>query len=152
MNKHGFTLAEVLVAIAIGVILSGIAIVSFYNLNREQSLEDDVRSVTALLDLARTNAVSAKGDYAYGVLLSSTTVRVFRTTSGLTSDYSDTYPLSPRNTLLNINLLSGQSYIIFSKNTGFANTSGSFDIVARGASSSKQTILIYKTGLAEKQN
>jgi prepilin-type N-terminal cleavage/methylation domain-containing protein len=85
LNK-GFTLLELLFVIVIATIISSIVLISFYKINSSQALEKSADLVASVLNEARSQTLSAKGDTQYGVYLEPTQITLFKGDTYSSSD------------------------------------------------------------------
>lgn len=60
MSKHGFTLVELLIVIAIFLTILGLGIASFNSFNRRERLKQTALNFKAFLRLSQTKAISAQ--------------------------------------------------------------------------------------------
>jgi Tfp pilus assembly protein FimT len=145
----GFTLAEVMVVIGIGVVLLSIVIFSLTSLRDTNSLQKNVIESIAFIEEARTLSISNKNDSVYGAQLQSDRIIMF---VGTTSTQYKTYIFDSNTTnISDISLNGGGSVILFKKTTGGTDNFGSFKIKTNANSNSSTTIVITSTGVVGKQ-
>jgi prepilin-type N-terminal cleavage/methylation domain-containing protein len=141
---RGFTLLEVLVVAAVIVLLAVISLVAFKNFNRNTALDADTRVVVSVIEAARQNTLSSKGDMQYGVRLESNAVVLFQGTVYNAANTSNKrYPLTVHSSITK-SLSGGGSDIVFKKLTGETDQHGSITVTLSDGSS--KTIIVYKTG------
>ena len=68
-KREGFTLVEILIAMAIFGIVAGIVGLSLFNFKRKQDLDGDKVRITALMNDARSRAIASEGGKRFGVRL-----------------------------------------------------------------------------------
>jgi len=130
----GFTLVELLVAMAILIIVAAVTLESFRDYARVQQYNRFVEEVGRSLQTARQQTLGSKEDAVYGVYVGTNTVEIF---TGATPT-----PGSAANTIFNFNpdifvatssLSGGSWFVTFERVTGEPTATG--------------TILIYSTEL-----
>jgi prepilin-type N-terminal cleavage/methylation domain-containing protein len=148
MNQKGFTLIEILIAIAILVLLTYVIIGAFFSFNRNQALDKDVSKVTLALEEARQFTLFSKESSQYGIHFDPTEVILFK---GSTYSSGDPENVSTKlNSLINIstiNLLGGGNEVIFERLTGETNQSGTITLEDNNTPPKIKTITIEGTGL-----
>lgn len=150
-NNKGVTVAELLIAIAILGILSGIVINSLVSFRKNQALQKDTELVVELLNQARNQTISTKNLSQYGVHFTSTTVTIFTGptySNGATGN--QVFTLNSTDTILSITLTGGGSDVIFNRLTGETSQNGTIVVSSPGITETK-TVTIYKTGVIESQ-
>lgn len=147
-TNSGMTLIEILVVVAIAVILTGIATLSFYNFHSGQSLPNTVDEVTSLLNEARSRTLSGDSGLQYGVHIQSTSTILF--SGAAYSSTSTTNKIILNDSMVVIastTLQGGGTDIIFNKLTGETNQYGTFIIKNSATAVGQKTITVSKTGL-----
>ena len=152
--RRGFSLAEIMVSIAIMLLIVGISSYVFQNTNKKQSLEKAVTNVVSVINSVRSLAVSSKEFCSYGLNISTTTNSItsfvvlpdsncfagsFSTTTLLLNNFG---------TIISSSTVSG-GQIIFQKVNGNTTNTGSFILQLKNDSNSSTTITIYSIGILE---
>ncbi|MFA5888670.1 MAG: type II secretion system protein [Candidatus Paceibacterota bacterium] len=149
--KHGFTLVELLVVVAIMSVVSMIIFNTFVTFKTNQALNMDTDTVVEVLRQARNQTLTSKNSSSYGVHFSSTKVTLFVGTSYIAgSPTNQDFILSSTDTILTISLTPSGSDVVFDRLTGETVNYGTVVVSSPGISKSK-TVTIYKTGLMEYQ-
>jgi prepilin-type N-terminal cleavage/methylation domain-containing protein len=149
----GFSLAEIVVVLAILSLITGISTYIFQNINRKQSLEKAVTNITSVINSVRSLSISSKEFCSYGVNISTTSNSI---SSFVVSDPNCT-PDNFESTFLSLNSFGVMVYdltvnggsIIFQKITGNTTNIGSFSLRRKDDFNSSTTITVYSTGLLE---
>ncbi|TSC75288.1 MAG: Uncharacterized protein G01um101430_495 [Parcubacteria group bacterium Gr01-1014_30] len=138
-NQPGFTLFEILLAVAILAILISITIPLGLDFYKSQQLEANTQGILQTLRRAQSKAMSAELDFPWGVYLTNDNYILFRGSSYASRDsqYDEVFDLP-----LTISL-SGISEIVFSKLEGRPNVTG--DIIL-SSSLDVMTININEAG------
>lgn len=150
-TNRGYTLIEIVVVMAITVVILSVVINSFFNLAKNQALNNDYLSVTSLIDQAKSLSINSKSASQYGMYFSSSTVVLFKGPNYIsTSPANQSYILNSRVNISVINL-SGSStdQVVFDRLTGYASASGTVAISLKDGSVNPKVIQIYKTGLID---
>ncbi len=150
MRHKGFTVLEMLIAIAIITLMVTIVTISFSKLNSAQTLEKSATLVTSVLDEARSLTFSSKGDSQYGVYFENSKVTLFKG-----AIYSSTDPanvitdLHSLVGLRNITLSGGGTSVVFKRLTGNTDQTGTMEIFLKDSPTTFRTITISATGIVE---
>jgi len=150
MRNKGFTLLEILFAIAILTIAITIVTFSFSKLNSQQALDKSADLVVSVFNEARSLTLSSKGDSQYGVYIEGSQVTLFK---------GDTYSSSdPNNAITNLNSLvnirdvtlsSGGTSVVFKRLTGNTDDTGTLEIFLIAIPENFHTITISGIGVVE---
>ncbi|MDO8564680.1 MAG: prepilin-type N-terminal cleavage/methylation domain-containing protein [bacterium] len=148
MSK-GFTLIEIIIAIAIIAALAGISAVSLGTTNRQEALHMEVGKVLSLLEQARAQTVSGKGGNAYGVHFEEDRAVLF-SGSVYSASNSANIPqvLHKAVSISAITLVGGGSDVVFKKLTGETAQNGTVRLSVRNNANASSTITIAPTGIA----
>ncbi|MEI8061878.1 MAG: prepilin-type N-terminal cleavage/methylation domain-containing protein [bacterium] len=151
-GKAGFTLAEMLIVIAITAILGSMAFASFGRLINYTSIEGQAQSIRSHIERARIFTLASKNNSSFGVIFSTTTARVFQGTAFVSASSSDqVLTLDSKDSIININFTGGGSTIYFNKITGEPNATGTITVTATSNNLDQRTIVIYQTGIVDIQ-
>lgn len=149
MNK-GFTVAELIVVIAIGAILTTISMTVFVNTIAYHSVDKDVQSVQSSILTARAQAMGSKNFATYGVRFASSSVAIFQGTSFSTASTTMVYNLSSRVSISSVQLSNSSTSVYFNKLTGVPSATGTIQL-RLNTSSNTRTITIQGTGIVDVQ-
>lgn len=151
-SKNGYTIAEIIVVIAITVMVVGLTASAFVGLSNSQSLEKDTQLVLTALEKARNDTINAKNGSEFGVKFASTTVTIFEgTVYNASSPSNVVYNISTKVTLSSLQLTGGASSIYFGQIDGKPNATGTITYKLKADASSTKSIMVYGSGLAEIQ-
>jgi len=150
-TNKGYTLLELVIAIAIGAMIIYVVGSSFYKLIATQAFDKDYISVSSLVDQAKSLALNSKLASPYGVYFSSSTAVMFKGDNYVsTSTNNQVYVLNSRVSISSLNLIgSTTDRVIFSHLTGYASASGTISVSLKDGSANARVIKIYQTGIIE---
>ncbi len=150
--KKGISTPELLVVLFLMTLLATLVYYSLSGFKNKQALEANVRQVTALLEEARSLTLSGRGGLAYSVYFQADRVVRFSGSVYATSSTDNVpYLLDSSVTISSISLVGGGPSVLFDKITGKTTTSGTIQLIAVGATSTKKTIVINSTGIIDTQ-
>jgi len=150
MKRKGFTLIEVLVAIAILAALVSAIFGAFLSFNRNQALQKDASKVVATLEEARQLTIFSKESSQYGVHFGTDEVVLFKGSTYSSSDPENTS--TKLHSLVSVSATSlngGGDEVIFQRLTGETSQDGTVTLVSSHDSSETKVITIEKTGLIQ---
>jgi len=146
----GFSLIEIIVAIAMLLIVAGITLYSFSSLNDTNALEVSVAGAVSNLSEARSKTLASIGSNQYGVHIDSDeTVLFVGSTYSSTDPNNVTVSLNKVVEIANISLNGGGSDIVFDRLTGQTSEHGSFIVRLKDNTNASSTITIFQTGIIE---
>ena len=146
----GFSLIELIIVTTVILILSSISLSTFFNVSDNQSLSKDTEYTISLIQKARTQTINAYNNSRYSILFASSTVTLFQgTTYSSTSPSNIQFGLSSKVQISSINLTGGTQQVSFDFITGKASATGTVTFILKSNASASDTIMLYKTGLAE---
>ncbi len=152
LKKSGFTLIEMLLVITITTILGTMAFASFGRLVNYTSIEGQAESIRSHIERARIFTLASKNNSAFGVLFSTTSVRVFQGTSFVSASSSDqVYVIDSNESIININFANNSNTIYFNKITGEPSATGTITVTSTKNSLDQQKVVIYQTGIVDIQ-
>ena len=146
MPSKGFTLLEVIVALSIVIMLGTIIYTPLSSLNNRQILDKEVAQVESYIQKSRMNSLNSKNGDEYGIVFSSSTVRVVAI---IASSTTVLYTLNSRVTLASSTL--GTSTVIFSRISGLPSATGTLMYVYKTGGSIVGTSTITINGLGVTQ-
>jgi prepilin-type N-terminal cleavage/methylation domain-containing protein len=142
---EGFTLIEVSIVLVILTVLVSVIISSFGKVGGSEALDTTTMSVIAVLNEAKSQAVSSKDASDHGVRIFNDKLISFRDSYG-----TENKEITVSN-LVTISTSTGVgSDIVFSNVSGSTNASGTITITVLNDSSKNSVIKIYSTGIIEK--
>lgn len=127
-TNTGFTIIELLMAIAIAALIAGLLLGSFSQYARYQNYKQSVSEIAIAISQVQAAARVATLDQDHGVALTTDSIVQF---AGSTYDMSDTANVSRTFTNVQIipNLTNGVSELRLQKVTGFPNATGTILVV-----------------------
>ncbi len=147
-RKQGFSLLEIVIVVAIISVLTVIVIGSFSSFRNRQGLEGATHGVLAALSRARSQTLSGKNSYAYGVHLTASAATIFR---GMSYDPATTtnesFVLDSRFEIATISLAGGGQDVRFARLTGKTSDTGTFIVRQTGDASVSRTISVNGEGI-----
>jgi len=146
-RNSGFTLIEILIALAIFVLLASIVIPNFNFWQRQNSLEATAQEVISALRLAQNETIASKNDSSFGVYFETNKFTVFQGTAF--------YPSSPDNNVHNLNPslkisdvnLSGNNFLFFDRLTGSAANYGYIKVELVSDPTKNKVIFVDPAGI-----
>jgi len=133
-SNRAFTMAEVLISIAIIVILIAMGLYAFISAKKQANISTTADTIAAKLEEAKANSFQGKNGTTYGLKVSSTTFTTFTGSSYSSSDPSNPVYAIPSGVTLNTTLPYPNYYVYFNRLTGAPNISGSITISGTGSS------------------
>lgn len=138
-TRGGFTLFEILVSLAIGMIIFGAVVVSTSAFTRNRHLDSAVDTAVSYLRTAAMRSMQGEGNASHGVSFASGRITLFRGDSYVARDQAyDTVWERP-----DYVTAAGLQEIIFGKQTGTPSATG--DIVFSNGRKAI-TVTVYPTG------
>ena len=117
-HRHGFTLLEIVIVVAITAIISRIVFASFGAINNRQMLDSDVALIKSTIQKARLESLNSKGGIAHGVTFGSTSVTI------VDQGTSTTRVISHASGVTLSTSTFGTSTVIFERVTGIPSATG----------------------------
>lgn len=147
--NQGFSVFEVFIVVVITGLLAGLIYSGFSVYFKKSALDANYSSVRSLLNLARSESLSAKNASDFGVHFDSTSATLFQGSTYSVSDPNNIrLTVTPYVSISAINL-GGGSDIVFGRLRGSADHAGTIVLSLVGDSSRTKTITIYGTGVVE---
>lgn len=151
-SSRGFTLIEVLIAVAIMAILGLIALSAYNTLTKQVDLDSTSQSIISTLQLARSQTLASEGDTRYGVHFDSGQYVLFAGDTYTAGDPANkVYPLSSSEIYL-VNLNGGGNEVIFDRIRGTTSQDGSISLRLTETPSRTITIAVDTQGGVSVQN
>ena len=127
--KEGFTIIEVMIAIAIIGVLSSLSVAYFNSFLSRNELKNESLKITDMLRRARGQAMAGQEDSAWGVHFETSKYVLFKGSSySASDDFNEEISLPAVLTISTINLNGGGSEVIFSKIRGETSQFGTTTI------------------------
>lgn len=146
--KRGVTLFEVLIAVTIIGVITGLAIISLSNFREAQALKDAKTNIFTMFDQAKSRTISSENFSVFGIHLEAGSVTVFEGSSYDVDDPNNSvFTLDGTLELVNIVLNGGGSDVVYERVTGSVNTTGTFDVRLINDTSQSTTFTILPTGV-----
>lgn len=144
--KKGFSLAEIVVIIAILGIIMAIGVINFGPVRKNKILETTTDGIVFTLEKAKAEAVSGKGGVNAGVKFNTGSYIYF---SG--NSYSGINPNNITHTIDSLftiteTIVNSDNVIIFSRLTGVSNTTATVTVSQISNSSKKREVVIGALG------
>ncbi len=156
MNRtKGFTTAEILVALGILALITGLSVSAFVALNRREGLQTSAETVKAVLSEARSKTLSAAYSTNWGVHFASSSVTLFRGSTYSSSASTNVLTtINSRVVISNVSKVgscsSSSCTVVFNRLTGETDqASPTATVTLRDSQNSTQVITIYGTGIVE---
>ncbi len=147
-TQRGFTLVEILVAVAILVIITTFSVTAFRNIYLRSAERIAGAEIADALREARTNSIGSKGNAIYGVHISTSTVTRFVGSTYVAGNASNTVYSFDGGALATGTLVTSGTSITFSRLTGTPSATGTIYVVDMDGTSTT-TITIESTGLIQ---
>ncbi len=139
-----------MIVVGIFAMLSFFSYAAFANLNKSQSLDKDVAAALSLLETARMYTLASKGGMQYGVHFESGKAVLYAGAAYVANaTSSQTLSLNRLDSIGSISLSGGGGEVLFDRLTGETSQDGSVVVSLKSSTTTKKTITIGKTGLAE---
>lgn len=147
VSSKGFTLLELLFAVAIVSFIATIFIRPFSHFQKEQILRKETDIVAALLEKARVNTLASINNKQYGVHFATSSATLFEGTAFSSGGSGN--EIHALDSLVTVNTAlfqGGGSDVVFKKRTGETDFYGSVSLRIAGSVASS-SIIIERTGL-----
>lgn len=150
----GFTLAELIVVIAIAVLLGGLALPALRIAQKNSEVEDSAESLVGVLRLAQNRTLASEGASQYGVFFdaaaSPAQYVLFRGATYATRDVAaDEVHALPQSLEMSAVTLSG-SQVVFARVTGVALNTGSITLRLLADVNKEESVYISSSGTIQK--
>lgn len=146
---RGFTLFEILIALAIVLLLAALAVAAFSSFRQNSLLKEARAKILSELSLARTQTLGAEGKSSWGVHFEETRLVRFKGSSYSAADPSNQEILLPLGAKISLISLGGAQDVVFERLTGRTVSSGTIRLELNSNALASTTITIYASGIAE---
>lgn len=147
-SATGFSLVELLIAIAIFVMLGALSVQSFANFSRSKGLATSASVLASALRDARSRTLASVGGSQYGVKVDTDRFTLFK---GAT--FSSSTPENQTTMLLGgVMASTSMPIVVFDRVTGLSSASGTIDLyLPRAFGGAVKTVSIERTGIVNIQ-
>ena len=146
-RNSAFSIIEIIITIAVGLILFTIATSAFMGMRNRQALNTTVEQISSTIQNSQAKTLASKKSQNYGVRFETNRLVVFEG-SAFTEPNATNKEIKFSN-LAEISIISlngGGQNIIFERLTGETNQYGAITVRVRNDASDAKTITIEKTG------
>lgn len=147
-RNWGFSLIEVLIAVSVLIILTGLIAPGFSFFKRQSIIDGATQEIIHALRLAQNKTLASEGDSNFGVYFEANKFVLFK---GLTYSASATdnevHNLDSSLSISSINFGGAVAYIVFERLTGTTANYGSLVVGQTGDASQEKTIHIDQSGV-----
>ena len=152
-NKNsGFSLVEIIVAMAIGAVLVAGIVVSFSSFRNSKIVDISADRILSVINEARVKSVSSEDYSRFGVHFETSRVVFFKGDIFTEPNPANTETiLSPLVEISNISLSGGGVDIVFQKFSGKTGNYGSLRVRLKSDNNKYKTISVKSTGIANIQ-
>ena len=151
-KQRGFSLIEIVIAMAIGAVLVAAIVVSFSSFRNSKTVDISADQILALINEARVKSVSSEDYSRFGVRFEASRAVFFKG-----DIFTEPNPanietiLSPLVEISNISLSGGGADIVFQKLTGKTGNNGSLRVRLKSDNNKYKTISVKSAGIADIQ-
>lgn len=150
MRIRGFSVIELLFAIAILSVAISIVVISFSKLNSSKALKQSASLITSVLNEARSLTLSSANGSQYGVHFESSQVVLFKGASFSPADpLNIPTEINPLVGIGDVELSGGGTNVVFRRLTGETAESGTIELFLKSSPETLLIITINAAGLAE---
>ncbi len=142
-GRQGYTLVELLIAIAVLTVILVISAAAFYNLTKKSDLDTSRDNIISTLNTARNKTVASEGSVQYGVYFDTTSSPdkyILRSTS-----FDEVHDLPSSVEISNISFNGGGNEVVFKLLDGSTDNYGSV-VIQSSITNETQTIYVYSSG------
>ncbi len=145
-NQKGFSLIEIIIAVAILAMIVVAASVSFRNSRNVNTLTTAGNNVLSVIRVAQSKTLAGENDSEWGIHIETDKITLFRGSVFAGSPYTEATLLPTNIEIANISLAGGGTDIIFTRITGATAETGSFDIRVKDDTSIVFPVTIEASG------
>jgi len=147
-GNQGFTFVEVLIAISVLIIISGLVASSFNFFKQQSALDGAAQEIIHALRLAQNKTLASEGDSNFGVYFEANVFVIFKgPTYSASSPDNTIYNLDPSLGISAVNFGGAVAYVLFERLTGMTANYGSLVIEQVSDPSRNKTIYIDRSGI-----
>lgn len=147
---RGFTLLELLLALAVLMILGALALAPFGTFRDKELLDTTAVQILSMLSEARSATLSSRGDQPWGVHFEETRAVLFAGENFVEPDAdNEEFVLDSRVELSGISISGGGDDVVFERLSGKTDNDGEITVSLRSDVNKKRVIEIFETGLFE---
>ena len=153
-KNGGFTLVELLLSLCVIILLSYAVVNGFKSFRGNQGLDKTSNRIVTLLQKARYQTLSSKGNLRYGVHFASDQAALFATAYATGTAGNEVYLFDPflKLSLIGIKATTTQASttdVMFTKFTGESSATGTLKFSLVSSTTPTYTVILYVTGLIE---
>ncbi len=148
INNWGFSLIEVLIAVSVLTILSGLIAPGFNFFRRQSALDGATQEIIHALRLAQNKTLASEGDSNFGVYFEANKFVVFKgLTYSASSPNNEVHNLDSSLSISSVNFGGAVAYVVFERLTGTTANYGSLVVRQASDASQNKTIYIDQSGI-----
>lgn len=146
----GFTLLEIITAVAILLLLAAMTLFIFGDLRNYEALSRDTTGIISNLERARSLTLSGKNESRYGVHFDDPAVYLFEGTDYTESGEIQEITLHGNVEIAEINIANSSSTVVFDRLKGSTENDGTVTLKNTDTEATS-TVIINKTGIIERE-
>ncbi len=148
--KNGFSVIEVMIAVAVVGILAALGFSHLTAANERKALALDVEKVLSVLATARGQTLAGKEGFSYGVHFEDRKIVLFRGTIYNAGEVTNKiYSFADGVHLASTALVGGGAEVMFNKLTGTTEQSGTLTIALLRDATLTKVVTVFATGIAQ---
>ena len=152
IKQNGFSLIEIIIAMAIGAVLVAVVVISFSSFRNSKTVDISADQILSVINEARVKTVSSEDYSRFGVHLEASRAVLFKGDIFAEPNSSNIETLlSPLVEISDISLNGGGADIVFQKLTGKTGNYGSLRVRLKSDNNKYKTISVKATGIANIQ-
>ena len=152
IKQNGFSLIEIIIAMAIGAVLVAVVVISFSSLRNSKTVDISADQILSVINEARVKSVSSEDYSRFGVHFETSRVVLFKGDIFTEPNSSNTETLlSSLAEISDISLNGGGADMVFQKLTGKTSNGGSLRVRLKSDNNKYKTISVKSTGIANIQ-
>ena len=146
LENKGFTALELVVSVAIIMVVSAGALISFINSRNLRDLATSGQNILSLLRQAQARSLAGENNSPWGVHFDQTQAVLYQGPVYAGSATTETHRLPARIEIININLAGGGGEVLFKKLDGTTDQSGTIEVRVQESASQTLPITINPSG------
>jgi len=152
IKQNGFSLIEIIIAMAIGAVLVAVVVISFSSFRNSKTVDISADQILSVINEARVKSVSSEDYSRFGVHFETSRVVLFKGDIFTEPNSSNTETLlSSLAEISDISLNGGGADMVFQKLTGKTSNGGSLRVRLKSDNNKYKTISVKSTGIANIQ-